>query len=443
MWLKIGRVCSFVGDPPSTAWGSTRLEMEEAALEREAARKSFGWDSAPSPSPSSTREGKHARGSKEFREPLATGAGGPRGRVGNAGRDTRAPPVGREREIAETLYNSDAMYNPGPTDFECNAHKTFGAKIDGRPWFYSKFSPAGLEALHAARNSGRWNGGGGSGGAERGRGSSSVIARGGTRSVGFSREDAAASPGKSGGGVSSSSSGNGRQENASLERGSSPARSDDGGGGLEDEKHDKNVSTSTPTTTTRPSPASRSPSGGAGSDNAGVSPSRLEIGRGGLREVPRVSSSGLSLTSTSNSGGGVDGERKHAYEGGGGGGGARSRPSSAPLRRGAGKGGGANRPVGVAARPDDREARAKDPRQDGTFGGGLYGLLQGAVGLLYFSFAFPGRGSRLSKFDFTPLSDPYIFFLPLLHDARGFHSAAQHAHYTQANHPLYPNGTKQ
>jgi hypothetical protein len=131
----------------SRARGTTRLELEEAALERRAARERFGWDADSS--------GRR----REFTEPLRSGAGGPRGRVGNQGRDPRAPPVGRTREIAENIYNSDAMYNPGPADFECNAHKPFGQKIDGRPWFYSKYSPAGLEALHAARNSGRWNGG--------------------------------------------------------------------------------------------------------------------------------------------------------------------------------------------------------------------------------------------------------------------------------------------
>jgi hypothetical protein len=36
---------------------------------------------------------------------------------------------------AKNLYNSDAMYNPGPADFDCNAHKPFGQKIDGRPWW--------------------------------------------------------------------------------------------------------------------------------------------------------------------------------------------------------------------------------------------------------------------------------------------------------------------
>jgi hypothetical protein len=46
--------------------------------------------------------------------------------VGNGGRDPRAPPVGREREIADSLYNADAIYNPASTDFDCNAHKPFG-----------------------------------------------------------------------------------------------------------------------------------------------------------------------------------------------------------------------------------------------------------------------------------------------------------------------------
>jgi hypothetical protein len=103
-----------------------------------------------------------------------------------------------------------------------------------------------------------------------------------------------------------------------------------------------------------PSPAriraGGSPSGGGAGESAGDSPTRVEIGRGGLQQFPRQSATGLSATSA------------------GGGGGGRSRPGSAPLRRGEGKGGGANRPVGVAARTADRDARAKDPRENGTFG---------------------------------------------------------------------------
>ena len=109
----------------SKARGATRLEMEEAALEREAARASFGWDAPPSPpvdarsrlSRNSSNGGSGGGGgTKEFREPLATGAGGPRGSVGNQGRDPRAPPVGREREIAEAGLYTLSSVGPSPPE---------------------------------------------------------------------------------------------------------------------------------------------------------------------------------------------------------------------------------------------------------------------------------------------------------------------------------------
>lgn len=290
----------------SRARGMTRLEMEEAAIERSArARMSAG-------SPMNQASGSKLRKS-----------------VGNQGRDERAPPVGRAREIAETIYNPDAMYNPGPTDFECNAHKPFGAKIDGRPWFYSKYSPAGLEALHAARNSGRW--------------------KGEQRSTSTGRRLSSASRERP------TSASRERPTSASRERLSS-AQADripvtSSGGRIKSVRQSaeaKSNSSSPRSPASGASPKSTTPR--SGSSKSTSSP-RLEHSRD--FEPPRVSATGLSMTLSSSS---MDGNAR------------RIRPVSAPLRRGEGKGGGANRPVGIAARPDDRKARAGDPRQDGTFG---------------------------------------------------------------------------
>jgi hypothetical protein len=195
------------------------------------------------------------------------------------------------------------------------------------PRFYSKYSPAGLEALHAARNSGRWNGGAEGGG---------KVERQLSSAAGRASSPEAAAGVIGGGGGSGSGRRNTRPASASRERrrsSSSLAESaardgsnltgrrsggeGDGDGGRRI-VYEKSSRRSLPR-------AAGSPSDG---ENAGVSPTRLEIGRGGLREVPRQSSSGLSVTSTSSAGGRL------------------SRPSSAPLRKGGGKGGGANRPVG-------------------------------------------------------------------------------------------------
>jgi hypothetical protein len=109
----------------SKARGSTRLQFEEAALERSASRQSFGWDAGGAldeeasefgsmrGSEGGSKAGERLPRNSVFHEPLSSGSGAPRKSVlVNQGRDPRASTVGRQREIAEQLYNGEAMFNP-------------------------------------------------------------------------------------------------------------------------------------------------------------------------------------------------------------------------------------------------------------------------------------------------------------------------------------------